>query len=589
MAPLSPETARRHGRIVLAWVWRSYVRQRLPLLLLALVLMSIEGSMLGALSYLMRPMFDDAFAGGTPAAVYWIAGSVAAVFTLRAVAALSHRVLMSVLGERVIADVQSDLLAHLMRLDQGFFQTHSPGTLIERVRGDSVALRSLFGNVIVAFGRDAVALISLFAVALSIDWVWTLIAVVGTPLLIWPIILLQRIVRRYAVRARTAAAANTNRLDEIFHGITTVQLTGSEAREGARFRRSLMAYVRAQNRTEAGAAAIPALMDILAAAGFAGVLSYGGLQIIAGTKTVGEFMSFFTAMGLVFEPMRRLGGVSAALQTALVSIERLYALLRVPVTITSPEPPRAAAPARGDTRIEVHGVSFDYGQDPVLQDLSLVAEAGQTTALVGPSGAGKTTIYTLLTRLADPKSGVIRVGGHDLRDMALVEVRGLYSVVSQDAALFDETIRDNILMGRTDVSDARLAEVLSAAHVSEFLDRMPQGLETPAGPRGSGLSGGQRQRVAIARALLRDAPILLLDEATSALDAQSEALVQDALARLSKGRTTLVIAHRLATVRSADKIVVLDRGRVIDQGRHDELMARGGLYADLNRLQFAEG
>jgi len=579
----------RQGRLVLGWVWRTYVRQRLPLLFVALLLMSVEGSMLGVLSYLMLPMFDKAFVGGQTAAVYWVAGSVAGVFILRAVAALSHRVMMSVLGERVIADVQSDLLAHLMRLDQGFFQSYSPGILIERVRGDSVALRSLFGNVIAAFGRDAVALLSLLAVALSIDWVWTLIAVVGTPLLIGPIVVLQRIVRRYALRARTAAAANTNRLDEIFHGINTVQLTGSEQREGARFRRSLISYVRAQNRTEAGAAAIPALMDILAAVGFAGVLSYGGLQIIAGTKTVGEFMAFFTAMGLVFEPMRRLGGVSAALQTALVSIERLYALLQVPVTITSPSPPRAAAPTRGNTRIEVQRVSFDYGQDPVLRDLSLVAEAGHTTALVGPSGAGKSTIYTLLTRLADPKSGAIKVGGHDLRDMALTDVRQLYSVVSQDAALFDETIRDNILMGRDDVSDQRLAEVLEAAHVVEFLGRMPQGLQTPAGPRGSGLSGGQRQRVAIARALLRDAPILLLDEATSALDAQSEALIQDALARLSKGRTTLVIAHRLATVRSADKIVVMDRGQVVDQGRHDELMARGGLYADLNRLQFAAG
>ncbi len=577
-----------HGRVVLAWVWRAYVRHRLPLLFLALVLMSVEGSMLGALSYLMRPMFDQAFVMGDAASVYWIAGAVAAVFTLRALAAFSHRLLMSVLGERVIADVQSDLLAHLMRLDLGFFQTHSPGILIERVRGDSVALRMLFGNVIAAFGRDAVALVALLAVALSIDWVWTLIAAVGTPLLIVPIVLLQRVVRRYAVRARVAAANNTNRLDEIFHGITTIQLGGSEAREALRYRQSQKQYVRAQNRTEAGAAAITALMDILAAAGFAGVLSYGGLQIIAGTKTVGEFMSFFTAMGLVFEPMRRLGGVSAALQTALASIERLHQLLLVPVAIQSPAGATPAAPARGDTRVELQDVGFGYGQDPVLRQLSFVAEAGQTTALVGPSGAGKTTVFALLTRLADPKGGAVLIGGHDIRTLSLTDVRQLFSVVSQDAALFDETIRDNILMGRADVTDARLAEVLAAAHVTEFLDRMPLGLQTPAGPRGSGLSGGQRQRIAIARAILRDAPILLLDEATSALDAQSEALVQDALARLSQGRTTLVIAHRLATIRGADKIVVMDRGQVVDQGRHDELIVRGGLYAELNRLQFAD-
>jgi len=239
-------------------------------------------------------------------------------------------------------------------------------------------------------------------------------------------------------------------------------------------------------------------------------------------------------------------------------------------------------------RIAFEHVSFAYDETPVLNDLSFLAEPGQTTAIVGPSGAGKSTLFALLARMMDPDSGRITLAGTDLHRFALAELRGLYSIVSQETALFDETLRDNILMGRSDVSPARLEEVLAAAHLTEFVASLPAGLETPAGPRGSALSGGQRQRVAIARALLRDAPVLLLDEATSALDAASERMVQDALDRLASGRTTLVIAHRLATVRNADKIVVMQEGRVIEQGRHGDLVAQGGVYARLSQLQFGD-
>ncbi|MAQ82906.1 MAG: ABC transporter ATP-binding protein [Maritimibacter sp.] len=573
------------SRALTRWLWRSYLRRHIWVILLAVLLMAIEGGMLGALSYLIKPMFDQVFVAGDRGAIKWVAGAVFGVFLLRALSGFGQRVLMMAVGQWVSAALQSDMVAHMLKLDSGFFQRNSPGLLIERVRGDTLAAGRIWSTVFSALGRDAVALISLLGVALSIDWLWTLIAVAGAPVLMGPMVLLQRWVRRTTRTARNAAAVLSTRLDETFHGIDTIKLNTIEQREADRYSAQLGGFVRAQIKSEAGQAGIPAMMDIVAGIGFLGVLTYGGLQIIDGTKTVGEFMSFFTAMALVFEPMRRIGNVSGAWQAALASLERLHAVFEERPTISSPATPRALPGPAAQADVRLKDVGLTYGDLPVLRGANFVAEAGKTTALVGASGAGKSTVFRVLTRLVDPQSGSVTVGGVPVSDLPLEDLRQMFSVVTQDAQLFDETIRDNVLLGR---DDARLTEALDAAFVSDFLPRLSDGVDTPAGPRGSSLSGGQRQRVAIARALLRDAPILLLDEATSALDAASEAAVQQALDKLSQGRTTLVIAHRLATIRQADKIVVMDAGRVVDEGTHEDLIARGGIYADLYRLQFSE-
>jgi ABC-type multidrug transport system fused ATPase/permease subunit len=576
------------NRPIFGWVWTGYLRRYRWLLSLAFALMAVEGATLGGLSYLMRPMFDDVFLAADRSAVGWVAAAIVGIFLLRAVSAFSHRVIMEGVGLQVSTEMQRSLVAHFLTLDSAYFQDNPPGTLIERVRGDTTLANAIWATVLGAAGRDLMALIALLAVAISVDPLWTLIAVAGVPVVTVPVAALLRFVRGASFSARERAARLSTRLDEIFHGMNTIKLNTSEAHERSRFSALVREFRGQERRALVGRAAVPGLIDLVAALGFAGVIYYGGGQIIAGEKTVGEFMSFFTAMGLIFDPLRRLANVSGAWAQARSSLARIREAFDVGATIRSPDAPvpLPSEPAMAD--IVLRDVVLRYKGDAALDRANLLARAGETTALVGASGAGKSSVFNVLTRLVDVDSGDVTVGGAPVAAVSLGDLRALFSVVSQDAPMFDESLRDNIILAQIGVSEARLAEVLDAAHLTEFVARLPDGLETPVGPRGSQLSGGQRQRVAIARALLRDAPILLLDEATSALDAESEKHVQAALDALSRNRTTLVIAHRLATVRAADKIVVMDRGRVVDEGRHEELLARGGLYARLYDLQFRE-
>ncbi|QJF50623.1 ABC transporter ATP-binding protein [Roseobacter ponti] len=572
---------------LMKWLWRGYLNRHLGTLAVAVFFMIIEGSMLGALAWLMQPMFDQVFVAGQSSMLAVVGAVLIGIFLMRAVSGVMQKVLLTRIAEKSAASLRNDLLGRMMQQDGTFHQSHPPGFLIQRVQSDVNAVNDVWRAIVTGAGRDFIGLFVLLGVAISVDPVWALLACIGIPVLVMPAALAQRFVRKRAREARDLGASLSNRLDEIFHGIVQIKLNGAEEYQARQYRNLTDQYVRTQVRTIFGSAAIPAMIDIISGFGFLAVIIYGGSEIIAGEKSIGQFMSFFTAMGFAFDPMRRLGAISGLWQTAAASIERIKELMDAPIRLTSPASPAAAPTGTPDIRLE--NVSLSYGEARILEDLNLTAEAGQTTALVGASGAGKSTIFNLLTRLVDPDAGKILIGGVATDAISLSDLRGLYSVVTQEALLFDETLRENILMGREDVSDEDLVPVLDAAHVTSFLAKLPAGLDTRVGPRGSALSGGQRQRVVIARALLRDTPVLLLDEATSALDAQSEKVVQEALDTLAEGRTTLVIAHRLSTVRGADKIVVMDRGRVVDEGAHDELLERGGIYADLYRLQFQDG
>tara|TARA_B100000768_G_scaffold157799_1_gene156073 strand:- start:471 stop:2237 length:1767 start_codon:yes stop_codon:yes gene_type:complete len=570
-------------RKLFVWLWQGYLRQHVWVLSFIVVLMMIEGSMVGGLAWMMQPLFDGVFVGGSYAQLWVIGAIVFGLFLARGILSVVHRVLMTKIAKQSVADLQNDLLKHLLRLDMDFFAKHAPGYLMERVNGDVQAVGSIWALLVRGAARDFIGLISLFGVMLSIDWLWTVVALMGAPLLLGPSLIAQRYTRKQAVKARDVAANMATRLNEAFHGVGTIKLNGLERYYTDRYHSLTKRQIQVEVKTLFGTAVIPSLVDIMSGIGFAGVIIYGGYEIISGAKSVGQFMAFFSALGLAFEPLRRLAGITGLINAASVSIQRMRDIFGQKPQLLGPNTPKHFT-ATGD--IEFKNVSLSFDDMLVLNDVSFIALAGKTTALVGASGAGKTTIFNALTRLYGHNSGKITVSGVSNDEIDPNALRASISVVSQDSLLFDETLSDNIVLDAVDIDPKKLEGVITAAHIADFLPTLPNGIDTEVGPRGSNLSGGQRQRVAIARALLRDTPILLLDEATSALDTKSEVLVQNALEKLAQNRTTLVIAHRLSTIVAADQIIVMDEGRIIECGTHAKLIALGGYYSDLCRIQF---
>jgi ATP-binding cassette, subfamily B, bacterial MsbA len=575
------------NRKVLGRYWRGYLQPLWPLMALAFLVMVIEGSTLGLLSYMLEPLFDQVFANGSTSALIWVGLGILGLFLLRATTSIVGRWLLARVNLTSTGLLQADLVRHLLTLDAGFYQDNSPGRLIERVQGDTAAAQGAVTLVIGGVGRDMVALVGLFVVAIMIDPFWTAAAMVGTPLLLLPAVILRRYLHRKAMRSREQAGMRAMHLDEIFHGIQAVKLNRIEGYQSDRFQRIVEAIVKTEVKTTLGRAAMPALVDIITGIGFFAVLMLGGSEVAAGNRTTGEFMAFFTAMALTFQPIRRLSDLAGQWQVAGASLQRVFDLFDTKPSGNRPALSRTLPPT-GPLEVRFDAVRFAYPDRPVIDGLSFTAEAGKVTALVGSSGAGKTTVFQLIAALIEPQAGRILIGGVDVQELSLYDQRALLASVSQEAALFDETLRENLVFGRQAVDPESLAAALADAEVTSFVDGLPSGLDTPAGPRGSALSGGQRQRIAIARALLANAPILLLDEATSALDTRTEAAVSAALARAQSGRTTLVIAHRLSTVKSADKILVLENGRLVEEGTHDALLAKGGAYAQLHRAQLRD-
>jgi len=573
-----------------ALVWRlarDFMRPHLRGVLFAFLLMGLAAASTAGRAWLMEPVLDRIFVAREGSLLLLIAGGALALALVKGLADYGEAVLMTRVGQRVVADVQIALFARLMRADLAYFHAHPSGTLISRFTSDAALLRSAAANVLAGIGKDAVTVAFLVGVMFYQDWLLALVSFFVFPLAIRPIVAIGRRIRRVTANAQAEIGEFTTLLSQTFQGARHVKAYGMEQyeeRRAAGLIERLFALIDRGTRTRSRASP---MMEALVGTAIAVVILYGGHQVISGARTPGALFSFITALLLAYQPLKSLANLNASLQEGLAAAQRIFEVLDLEPTIRDMPGAKPLHIAGGEIRFD--NARFGYVPGTAAIDgLSLTIPAGQTVALVGPSGAGKSTMINLIPRFFDIESGSIAIDGQDVRAVAIASLRSAIALVAQEVSLFDDTVRANIAYGRFGATAAEIEEAARAAAADAFIRELPQGYDTMVGEHGVRLSGGQRQRIAIARAMLKNAPILLLDEATSALDSESERQVQQALNILIRGRTTLVIAHRLSTIQGADLICVVDRGQIVETGRHPELLARGGLYARLYAMQFAE-
>jgi subfamily B ATP-binding cassette protein MsbA len=562
-----------------------YLRPHAAALVIGTVLAVVVAATEGAIAWLVKPALDDVFIRRDATMLKVIPLLFLAAYVAKGLARYGQSYLMAAVGERVIARLRRDLYAHLQEMSLSFFTHRHTAELMSRVVTDVNRLARLSSTVLVMTIRQSVMVVALTTVMFVRDWRLAVIALVVFPFVGVAVRSIGRRLYRINRRSQQKIAELNVLLHEVFSGTKIVKAFGREAHEVERFdhvNRGLLSLALKDHRTDE---LTDPLMEVLAALGIMGALWYGGQQVISGTMTPGDFFSFTAAVALLYGPVRQLSRIVNTVQQSTSSVERVFEILDQAPAIA--DRPGALALDAFRERLVFEQVSFRHAdsEELTLRDVSLTVGRGEVIAFVGMSGAGKSTLMDLLPRFHDVSAGRITIDGHDLRDVSQASLRALIGIVTQETFLFSDSILYNIAYGRPDAPFEDVVRAARQAHAEEFIAGCPEGYRTLVGERGVRLSGGQRQRIAIARAFLKNPPILILDEATSDLDAESEFMIQQALAELMRGRTVLVIAHRLATVRNADRIVVVHEGRLAEVGRHDELLARDGLYRRLYALQ----
>ena len=540
-----------------------------------------------ASAWLMKPVINDVFVAKNKEFLLPISIAVLVTFAIKGFANYAQSVIMHYVGQRIITDTQHRLYGHLTRMDLGFFHQTPTGSLISRFTVDINMMRAAVSNALTGIGKDFLTLIFLVGVMFIQDRYLAVIAFVVFPVAILPIVKLGQRIRKVTVSTQEEIGQFTTLLEQTIQGARVVKAYRMEEYEKGRFRKIAERVFQLVFKSARIRSMASPIMETLGGVAVALVIFYGGFRVIEESMNPGAFFSFITALLLAYEPMKRLANLNASLQEGLASAQRLFGLLDTKPNIID-KPDAATLKIKGGN-IVLNQVNFSYiPKHPVINGVSLSVPAGKLVALVGPSGAGKSTILNLIPRFYEVDSGVIKIDGIDVQDATLESLRRNIALVSQEIILFDDTVRANIAYGRPDASEKEITQAAKNAAAHDFIEAMSNGYDTYVGERGTKVSGGQRQRLAIARAMLKNAPILLLDEATSSLDAESEREVQAALMELMKGRTTLVIAHRLSTVIEADLIHVIDNGKLVESGNHPELLSKNGTYARLYALQFKE-
>jgi subfamily B ATP-binding cassette protein MsbA len=516
--------------------------------------------------------------------VYFLPLLFVLVFLLRSLADFASGYAFQHIGLGVTTDIRNDLYRHILEQSSRFHAEHPSGELISRVINDVAMMQNAVSNRLLDLFQQSFTLVALLALLLSTNFKLALVSLVLAPALLYPIVRFGKGMRRTTHRSQERMADLASLMTEGVRGHRVVKAFGMEGFEYRRFREATRRHLRVNLWAQMLANSAGPVVEALAVLGGAGLLIYAGKAIRAGELSAPELVQFLTTLLMLYDPIRKLNKVNLILQEAMAAGQRVSRLMEIPNDIQ--ERPGALHVTAVREGIAYERVSFSYETHLVLREVSLSIRAGEIVALVGPSGAGKSTFVNLLPRFFDPTAGRVTIDGVDIRDLELRSLRSLIGIVTQETVLFNDTVRNNIAYGRSDLPLERVREAAAAAYADEFIMQLSRGYDTVIGEGGLRLSGGQRQRLAIARALLKNAPILILDEATSHLDSESEALVQKALSNLMQGRTTLVIAHRLATVTRADRIVVMEDGRIIEKGSHRELLALGGSYKRLFDLQF---